>query len=96
MESAYADAVGVVQQPRGTINVPEPSLLLGIIIRNMIIMVAIFAIIGVTWWGILFVTTVGNDEKMKKARNTLIYSLVGVLIAGLAYGFVTILSGIRI
>jgi hypothetical protein len=34
----------------------------------------------------------GEEEKMKKARYILIYSLIGVLVAGLAYGVVDIVS----
>jgi hypothetical protein len=49
-----------------------------------------------TWWGIQMILSVGEDEKQKKAKFMLIYSVVWVIVAGLAYSIVTIISSLRI
>lgn len=38
----------------------------------------------------------GDDEKAKKARYIIIYAMVGVLLAGTAYGIVSLISDTRI
>jgi hypothetical protein len=42
------------------------------------------------------VLSTGDDEKLKKGRSIMVYSLVGVILAGLAYTLVKIVGAIRI
>lgn len=42
------------------------------------------------------ILSVGEDEKLKKARKIIIYSIVGVAVAGLAYGVVRLIGNFRI
>lgn len=78
-----------------------PSWTLGINILTNVIAYAIgiasiLWVIGVTWWGIQMVLSTGDDEKLKKGRYILIYSLIGVLLAGLAYSLVNTIMNFRI
>lgn len=66
------------------------------LIAYMIGVVAILAVIGVTWGGIQLVLATGDDEKIKKGRYTIIYSLIGVLVAGVAYGIVSLVGSLQI
>ena len=94
-EILHAAIVDTIQQPRGTIELNSPSELIATIIQYAIGIAGILWVIGITWWGIQMILSVGEDEKQKKARYILIYSVLGVIIAGLAYSLVTILSSVK-
>ena len=55
---------------------------------------AILAVIAVTWAGIAMFLSVGEEEKFNKAKNILIYALVGVGISGGAYLIVKVVSSL--
>ncbi len=38
------------------------------------------AVILIIWSGFLFVTALGNDEKIKKAKKTFLWTLVGTAV----------------
>ena len=66
------------------------------IIQYCILITSILAVMAITWWGIKFVLSTGDDEKMKKARYTLIYAFVGLVVAGLAYSIVEMITKIKL
>ena len=55
----------------------------------MSILVGIFAVIMIIIGGLTMVTSAGNSEKVSKARARVIYSLVALVIAALAWTIVT-------
>lgn len=67
---------------------------IGGIIAYGIGLTAILAVIAVTWAGIQMFLAVGDEGKFNKAREMLIYALVGVGLSGLAYLIVRVLSSI--
>lgn len=67
---------------------------IGGIIAYGIGLTAILAVIAVTWAGIQMLLSVGDEGKFSKAREMLIYALVGVGLSGLAYLIVRVLSSI--
>ena len=54
---------------------------IGNIIAQFIGLVAVLTILAVTWAGIQMVLAIGEEEKMKKARHTMIYAFIGLIIA---------------
>lgn len=50
----------------------------------------------VSWGGIQFLTSMGNDEKVKHAKQTIIYALVGVLLSVVAYTIIDIVNSLRV
>lgn len=62
----------------------------------MIKYVGLIAILVVSWGGIQFLTSMGNDEKVKHAKQTIIYALVGVLLSVVAYTIVDIVNSLRV
>lgn len=66
--------------------------LLAGIISYTIGIVAILAIIAITWAGIKMFLSVGDEAKFNEARYILIYALVGVGLAGAAYAIVNMVS----
>jgi hypothetical protein len=52
------------------------------------------AVIFIIWSGILFLAAGGNEERVTKAKRSITYSVVGLAIALIGGGFVTLLQSI--
>lgn len=68
--------------PSGT-GLPESSVM-GIISNIMYWLLAIVGIVGVIGFaiaGILYLTAAGNDDQISKAKNAMLYSIIGVIVA---------------
>jgi hypothetical protein len=66
------------------------------IIKESIKYIGLLAILVISWGGIQFLTSMGNDEKVKHAKQTIIYALVGVLLSVTAYTIVDIVNSLRL
>jgi Type IV secretion system pilin len=95
VEAAVVDLVTSAVQPYGVIAKPPLDIVSNIIAYSIGI-AAILWVIGITWWGIEMVLSSGEDEKLKKGKYIMIYSIVGVVLAGLAYSIVTLMGNLRI
>ena len=69
---------------------------IGSMIGWMIGLTAVLTIIAVTWAGINMVLAVGEEEKMKKARQTMIYAFIGLIISWLAFGAVKFVTNLQL
>ena len=52
-------------------------------------LIAIIAVILIIWGGFLYITASGNQEQLDKGKSVVIYGLIGVLIAILAFAIVS-------
>lgn len=77
-------------------NVGEATTPIVKIIKEAIKYVGLLAILAISWGGITFLTSMGNDEKVKHAKHTIIYALIGVLLSVVAYTIVDIVNSLRI
>lgn len=66
------------------------------VVVYLIGIVAILAIISITWAGIMMFLSIGDEAKFNKAKKILIMSLIGVGVAGGGYAMVTIISKLTI
>lgn len=57
---------------------------------NIVILVGVIVIV---WAGFTYVTAAGDSEKTKKSLNAIIYALLGIAIALLAYWLVNVVLG---
>lgn len=78
----------------GSVNADTTEKLLPSIISSIIGLVAVLAIIAITWAGIQMFLSVGNEDKFKQARMILIYALIGVGLAGSAYLIVNVVANL--
>lgn len=70
-------AVADIQSPSSIlISVGDSSTVIAKIISYGIGIAAILGVIGMTWAGIQMILAAGDDEKVKKAKNMIIYSIV--------------------
>ena len=56
--------------------------------------VGLMAVLAGLYAGVLFITAGGNAEPVTKARNTLLYAIVGIAVAILAFSLVAISQSI--
>lgn len=65
------------------------------IIKIMLFVIGAVAVIMIIYSGAQYVLSAGDTNKIEKAKNTLIYSIVGLVVALLAYAIVSfVISGI--
>ncbi|MEA2097503.1 MAG: pilin [Patescibacteria group bacterium] len=53
--------------------------------------ISMIAVLVVIWGGINYLTAAGDEEKARKAKKIITYSLIGVAITGLAYGIIKVI-----
>lgn len=58
------------------------------LINLMLFIVGILAVIMLIWGGILYVISGGAADKVKDAKNTILYAIVGLIVAILGYALV--------
>lgn len=62
--------------------------IIGIIVNTILFIVGALAVVMAIWSGFQYITSTGDSGKVSKAKNTLVYSIVGLIIALLAYTIV--------
>jgi hypothetical protein len=58
------------------------------------VIVLIVAVIFLLWAGFLFITAGGDPDKVNTARQNVMYAMVGVAVAVLAKGIVSLVQGL--
>ncbi len=69
---------------------------IGRIIRQMIMFAGVFAIIALTYGGILMMLSYGDESKVKQAKSIVSYALVGVVLAGAAYAIIEAINALKL
>lgn len=59
------------------------------IINVMLFIAAALAVIMIIYGGIRYITAHGDEKQVKVAKDTIVYSVVGLIIAIIAYALVT-------
>ncbi len=69
---------------------------IGAIIVWLIRLTAILAVLAITCGSIQMILAIWEDEKFKKARYTMIYAFIGLVVAGLAYASVNFVTNLKL
>jgi len=56
--------------------------------------ITIVATLIVIYGGVLYLTAAGNQDQIGKAKTTIVYGIVGIVICGLAYALVIVVSNV--
>lgn len=80
---AYAQGATGLQNPLGQ-NATVYSVLFQII-RFILGLVAFIAILILIWGGIKFMTATGNEERVRSAKSTIIWAIVGIVVILLSF-----------
>lgn len=66
----------------------DATSLIGIIVNTLLFIVGLLAVVMIIFSGIQYTTSSGDSGRVSKAKNTLVYSIVGLIIAFLAFAIV--------
>ncbi|MGH7218298.1 MAG: hypothetical protein ACREGE_02560 [Candidatus Microsaccharimonas sp.] len=62
--------------------------LIGVLVNTLLFIIGILSVIMIIVSGIFYVISTGDAGKVAKAKNTLMYSIVGLVIAFIAFALV--------
>lgn len=82
---AFAQGIGEIAAPTGTVPA-NVGLINGIqMIANVfLVLVAVVALIVLLLAGVRYITAQGEEDQVRQAKNTIIYTGVGLLVIGLS------------
>lgn len=66
------------------------------IIKQVVLYTGILAVVSLSWGGFLFITAFGEDDKVKKGKSIIQYSLIGVVLSISAYPIVDIVDKLTV
>lgn len=66
---------------------------IGNILGTVFILIGILAVIMIIMGGINYLLSRGDSDKVKKGKNTILYGIIGLLVALLAYAIVGFVTG---
>lgn len=72
-------------RPLGSVSLPE---IIGRVVSGILGILGSLSLLMFVWGGITWMTAAGNDEKIKKAKNTIVYAVLGLIMAFLSYTIV--------
>ncbi len=65
------------------------------VVNYVLFFLGLIAIAFIVYGGILYVTSGGNEEKTTKARNTLLYAVIGIIVISLAFAILRWAQGVN-
>lgn len=77
-----------VNEVGGNENKTDAKGFIGNIIKTMFFIVGVLAVIVIIFAGVTFVVSAGNSQTIQKARTTIIYAVVGLVVSILSYAIV--------
>lgn len=60
----------------------------------LLYIIGALAVVMLIWGGIMYTTSAGDAGRVKKAKDTIMYSIIGIIVALLAYAIVNWVIGI--
>lgn len=86
---ALTNGFNVPNQPAGVGNADLNQIIINI--TNWVLgFVTILAVLFLIWGGLQYLTAAGNEEQVEKAKNTITYALLGLVVAAIAYAAVVV------
>lgn len=70
-----------------------PSHIIGVVIQSFLGLVGGVSLVMMVWGGFQWLTSAGNPEKVKKGTQTMIWSVIGLIIALASYLLVKTVLG---
>ncbi len=92
----FAQAPGTITGPGGTTITPKTTFTkenlstnLGTVVSYILGIILIIAVAMIIYGGFLYITAGANEDNTKKAKTTLLYGVIGVIVAALSYAIVS-------
>ena len=88
----FADAKtqieSAVNEVGGSENKTDVKGFIGNIIKTMFFAVGVLSVIVIIFAGVTFVMSAGNSQTIQKAKTTIIYAVIGLIVSILSYAIV--------
>lgn len=90
--SALAAAVNfTLNEPN---NVPNNlNTVIGSIVSGVVTLMALVAVLFLVFGGVQYLTSSGEEAQVEKAKNTMTYALLGLVIAAVSYATIKLIVG---
>ena len=88
---AYADAKTQIQsglKAAGGDTKDTSGTLITSVINVMLFIIGVLSVIMIIYGGIIYVISAGDSGRVSKAKNTIMYAIVGLIVSLLAYAIV--------
>lgn len=93
--TAVAQTTSKVVSIPNPIKCPDATCLVSQVIRYILGTIAIIATLMFVWGGVMMLTSGGNADQVKKAKETLVWATIGVVVILLSWGIIRfVLSGL--
>jgi len=79
-------------RPPGLTSIPQVQALLGVIADWMYSFALIVGVIMFLWGGFLYYTSADNPEQLEKAKKTLLFGVIGLVVAIIASDIPTVIT----
>jgi len=80
-----------IENPLG--NVTSVQVIIGNVISALLAITGSLALAMFVWGGFLWVTSAGNQEKVKKGKDAMLWATVGLLVILFSYTFIVLVVG---
>lgn len=92
--SALAAAVPVPLAGNIPSNVPtDLNVVISSIVSGVVSLMALVAVLFLVFGGVQYLTSSGEEEQVEKAKNTMTYALLGLVIAAVSYAAIVVIVG---
>lgn len=89
LANGFSDEINAgLQQINGGSNQASASDIVKKIINGLLFLIGIIAVIMIIYGGIRYTTSAGDSTKIAAAKNTILYAVVGLIVAIMAYAIV--------
>ena len=65
--------------------IEDPETVIGRIVSSVVGILGVVAVIIIVYGGIQYITSAGDSAKLKKAKDTILYGVIGLIICVLAF-----------
>jgi len=53
--------------------------------------ISLVAVLGIIWGGVIYLVSVGEEDKMQTGKKAIQYSIMGLVVAGISYAIVNVI-----
>lgn len=75
-------------RPLGSVTL---QIIIGRVVNTILGVLGSLSLVMFMYGGIVWMTAAGNDEKIKKAKSTIVYAVLGLIVTFLSYNIVMLL-----
>jgi hypothetical protein len=90
---AFADVDFVNQIPNAVKTGPTIAELVSNVVNTLSFIAGVACVIAIIAGGIMYITSAGDENKVRTAKNTLLYAIIGVIISISAYAISAFVVG---